>query len=122
MFKKLTLAGAAFAMGAVSLVPATPAMAQRYDRGYSYDRGDRYGYNDRRVYRGGDRRYYNNYRARQKCNDGDGGTIIGGVAGGLLGNQIAGRGDRTLGAILGAAAGALAGRAIDRSDRPNYCR
>ena len=120
MFKTLTLAGTALAMGVASLVPATPAMAQRYDRSYSYDRyGDRQGY---RSYRGDDRRYYNNYRARQKCNDGDGGTIVGAIAGGLLGNQVAGRGDRTLGTVLGAVGGAVAGRAIDRSDRPGYCR
>ena len=38
------------------------------------------------------------------------------IAGGLLGREVAGRGDRTVGAIIGGAAGALAGRAIDRSD------
>lgn len=118
MFKKLTLAGAAIAMGAASLVPATPAMAQRYDRGYSAQRYDDGYYG--RTYRGNRNSY--NYRARQKCRDGDGGTIVGAIAGGLLGREVAGRGDRTLGAILGAGAGALAGRAIDRSDRPGYCR
>ncbi|NCT11144.1 MAG: glycine zipper 2TM domain-containing protein, partial [Rhodobacterales bacterium] len=35
--------------------------------------------------------------------------------GALIGNEVAGRGDRTLGAILGAAGGALLGREIDRS-------
>jgi len=84
--------------------------AQRYG-GY-YNQGQRY---DRRyaqrTYYGG--RYYNHYGRR--CS-GSTGTIIGAIAGGLLGNEIAGRGDRTLGAILGAGAGALAGRAIDRSD------
>lgn len=120
MFKKLTLAGAAFAMGAAALVPATPAMAQRYDRGYSYDRYDR-GYNNNyRSYRGNDRRYYNNRRS-DRCND-TGGTVVGAVAGGVLGNVVAGRGDRTLGTILGGAIGALAGREIDRGGQPGYCR
>ena len=123
MFNKLMLAGSAFAMGAVSLVPA-PAMAQRYDRGYGYGRHyDGYGY-DRgyRSYRGRDYNY-RSYRAREKCRDGDGGTIVGAIAGGLAGNALAGRGgDRTLGTILGAGVGAVAGRAIDRSDRPHYCR
>ncbi len=124
MFKKLTLTGAAIAMGAASLIPATPAMAQRYDRGgygYNYDRGYN-GYNDSgyRNYRGNDRRYYSNRNDR--CKDGDGGTIIGAIAGGLLGHEIAGRrGDRTLGVILGGAAGAIAGRAIDKSDPPRGC-
>jgi outer membrane lipoprotein SlyB len=40
--------------------------------------------------------------------------LIGGAVGGLAGNEIAGRGDKTLGTILGAAGGALLGREIDR--------
>lgn len=124
MIKQFTLAAAALAMGATAVIPATPAAAQRYgDRYYGqrYDgqyNGGRY-YNDGRYY---DRGYRNSYRARQKCNDGDGGTIIGAIVGGLLGNSIAGRGDKTLGTVIGGAGGALAGRAIDRSDRPDYCR
>lgn len=125
MFKKLTLAGAAFATLATA-VTATPAMAQRYDRGYGYDRGynDGYGY-DRgyrdRAYRGYDRRYAN--RGSHPCKDGDGGTVIGAIAGGLAGNALAGRrGDGTLGAILGGVVGAVAGRAIDKSDPPRSCR
>jgi hypothetical protein len=127
MFKKLSLIGAALAMTGTALIPATPAAAQSryvyndsrgyygdrdyrgYDRGYGRDRG----YRDYRRYDRDDRRYYRD-RARDKCNDGDGGTIVGAIA--------AGRGDRTLGTILGGAVGAIAGREIDRSDRPGYCR
>jgi uncharacterized protein YcfJ len=121
MFKKLTIAGAALAMGVTTLVPATPAMAQRYRDGYS--QVDRYG-NPYRQYRGRDYAYRGNrgYRAAQRCRDGDGGTIVGALAGGLAGNAIAGRGDRTLGTILGGVVGAVAGRSIDRADRPGYCR
>ncbi len=125
MFKTFTLAASALALGATALVPAA-AEAQRYgsryERGYdgyqgSYQRGgyDR-GY---REYRGNDRRY--NARNRRGC-DNTGGTVIGALAGGLLGHTIAGRGDRTLGAVLGAAGGGLAGNAIDKSDNPRYCR
>ena len=125
MMKKLTLTGAALLMGATSLVPATPAMAQRYyDNGYNsgYAQVDRYG-NPVRQYRGRDYNYRNrNFRAAQRCRDGDGGTIVGALAGGLAGNAIGGRGNRTLGTILGGAVGAIAGRSIDRADRPNYCR
>lgn len=130
MFKQLTLAAAALTMGTTALVvPTAPAQAQGYygyngDAGYYgqryRDRRDYRRYDDRRYY-GNDRRYYRN-RARERCNDGDGGTIVGAIAGGLLGNQVAGRGDRLLGTIIGGGAGALAGRAIDRSDRPGYCR
>ena len=76
-------------------------------RGYrddrNYGRGDynrRYGY-DRREYRG------------QRCS-GTNGTILGAIAGGLIGNGIAGRGDRTLGTVLGAGGGAVIGNSIDR--------
>lgn len=127
MFKKLSLIGAALAMTGTALIPATPAAAQgRYEyrdgRGYYGDRDYRRYDRGYRNYRGYDRRYNNRYRAREKCRDGDGGTIVGAIAGGLAGNAIAGRGDRTLGTILGGAVGAIAGREIDRSDRPGYCR
>lgn len=126
MFKTLSLAGAALLMGAGALAPAA-ADAQRYggyDRGYStgyyggYDRGGYNGYRDGyHDYRGYDRGYY-----RDRCNSGTGGTIIGAIAGGLLGRTIDTRGDRTLGTVLGAGAGALAGNAIGRSGNPGYCR
>jgi uncharacterized protein YcfJ len=121
MLKKLTLVGAALAMTTGALVPAAPAMAQ--SRGYNSGYGQNYrGYDN--SYRGYDRSYRDDRRStrRDKCNDGDGGTIVGAIAGGLLGNTIAGRGDKTVGTILGGAVGALAGRSIDRSDRPGYCR
>ncbi len=40
------------------------------------------------------------------------GTIAGGVIGALVGSQVAGRGNRTGGAILGGAAGAVAGHQL----------
>jgi len=130
MFKKLSLIGASLAMGAATLIPATPAMAQNgyyrdYDGGREYRgdrayRGDRYerGYRNR-GYRG-DRRNYRGYR--DNCRrDGTAGTIIGAIAGGLLGHEVVGRrGDKTAGTIVGAGVGALAGRAIDKSD--SRCR
>lgn len=122
MFKTFTLAVSALAMGAATLVPAA-AEAQRYgdyNRG-GYDRG--YDRSDYREYRGNDRRYnYRNNRNNRRGCDNTGGTIVGALAGGLLGHTIAGRGDRTLGAVLGAAGGGLAGNAIDKSDNPRYCR
>ncbi|MBN8806588.1 MAG: glycine zipper 2TM domain-containing protein, partial [Sphingopyxis terrae] len=42
--------------------------------------------------------------------------IIGAIAGGLAGHEIAGRGDRTVGTIIGGAVGAIAGRAIDKGN------
>ena len=139
--KFLVNLGAALAMGAASLAAtATPAMARDHYRGY--DRGDYYngyrgdrGWRGDRGYRGdyyrgyrGDRYYRNNYyrgdryRGGYRCRDnGTGGTIIGAIAGGLLGNEVGkgsgryGRGDGTTGAIIGAGVGALAGRAIDRN-------
>lgn len=119
MIKNFSLATAVLAMGASALVPVSAADAQRYRNSRYYDNG-RYerSYADERGYNRG----YRDYRARQKCKDGDGGTIVGAIAGGLLGRTVDTRGDRLLGTVLGAGAGALAGRAIDRSDRPEYCR
>ena len=144
--KFLVNMGAALAMGAVSLAAtATPAMARDgYYRGYErgdYYRGNRGGYRGdyyrsnrgNYYYRdGGDRYYRNNYyrgdgyrgyRGGYRCRDNStGGTIIGAIAGGLLGNEVGKgsgsygrRGDGTTGAIIGAGVGALAGRAIDRN-------
>lgn len=61
-----------------------------------------------RVYRGSDGRYY-----CQRSN-GTTGLIVGGIAGGLLGNALAGRHSETLGTLLGAGGGALLGQSIDR--------
>jgi outer membrane lipoprotein SlyB len=108
MTKTLTLALAA--AGLMLTGVAVPAAAHdngyRYNGGYSqYDNG--YG-----QYDGHDRRRYRNGR----CDNGRGGTIIGAVAGGLAGREVAGRGDKTVGTIIGGALGALAGRAIDKSN------
>lgn len=137
MFAKTFAFAAVAALTAATMTP-TAAEARHYrgDRHYSQGyyggdafrggrsyRGDRH-YRGDRYYRGGgryysDRGYYRGYRGR--CRDsGTGGTIIGAIAGGLLGSEVAGggrydRGDRTTGAILGAGVGALAGRAIDRN-------
>ena len=68
-------------------------------------------YQNTRVWRGDDNRYY------CRKSNGTTGLLIGGAAGALLGREIAGRGDRTLGAILGAAGGALLGKSIDGGTR-----
>lgn len=72
--------------------------------------------NDDRVYAGTDGRYY----CRRP--DGSTGLIVGGAAGGLLGNVIDGGRSRTVGTLLGAAAGALAGRAVDRNRQQIRCQ
>jgi len=63
-----------------------------------------------RVYVGNDGRYY------CRRSDGTTGVIVGGIAGGVLGNLIAPGGSKTLGTIIGAGAGALAGGAVDQSN------
>lgn len=89
--------------------------ADRYYRDDQSYRERRLSRNDR-VYRGQDGRYY------CRRNDGTTGLIVGGVAGGLLGNIIAPGGSQTLGTLLGAAAGAAAGRSIDRNNNNVTCR
>ena len=124
MFTKLSLAAIALSIGAAAVAP-TAADAQRY-RGYDqYNNG---GYYDRGYYdRGYDaRRYDNRYDARRyqyrdrRCSNGGTGTVLGAIAGGLVGNA-ADRGGMG-GTLIGGVAGALAGRAIDKSGNPRYCR
>lgn len=96
---------------------ASLSQAAEYRRGDRYDRRYDRRYNDRRY--NNDRRHYSNNRYDRRyrqCDNGDGGTVIGAIAGGLAGHEIAGRGDKTVGTIIGGAVGAIAGRAIDRSD------
>jgi hypothetical protein len=131
MFKKIALS-TAVAVSALAAIPSAASAQNGY--GYYDARGNgyhnqyrendrRYGqrYNNQRY----DRRYanqrynnqrYGNYYGNRCRSDGSTGTILGAIAGGLLGREIAGRGDRTVGTIIGGAAGALAGRAIDRGD------
>ena len=89
--------------------------AGRYYRDDRRYRERRLSQNDR-IYRGNDGRYY------CRRNDGTTGLIVGGVAGGILGNVIAPGGSGLLGTVLGAAGGALAGRAVDRSSSETRCR
>jgi hypothetical protein len=85
---------------------------RRYDTRY-YDSRGRY-LEPRRisrnsyVWRGNDGRYY------CKRDNGTTGLIIGAGVGALAGHSIAGRGDRTLGAVLGGVLGGVLGREIDR--------
>jgi hypothetical protein len=54
--------------------------------------------------------------------DGTTGTIVGGVAGGLIGRAIDGGRRSAVGTLLGAGAGALLGRGIERSGTAANCR
>lgn len=78
--------------------------------GYAYSNDGYYLRDDDQIYRDANGNYY--------CRKPDGttGLIVGGLAGGILGNIIAPGGSKTLGTILGAGAGALAGTAIDRNN------
>lgn len=68
------------------------------------------------VYRGSDGRYY--------CKRGDGttGLVIGGAAGGILGNVIDGGRHRGAGTLIGGALGALMGRAVEQNQNEIRCR
>jgi Glycine zipper 2TM domain len=104
------------------LLLASPASARgggyynEYPAEYNNSRYDNNNsYNNYNNYDDGDYYRERNYRGRS-CSKGTGGTIIGAVAGGLLGRTVVRRGgDRTAGTIIGAGVGALAGRAIDKS-------
>lgn len=84
----------------------------RDDRRYRERRLSR----DDRIYRGRDGRYY------CRRSDGTTGLIVGGLAGGVLGNIIAPGGSKTIGTVLGAIGGAAAGAAIDSGSRNDGIR
>ena len=91
-----------------------------YDPSRYYRSGNQYQErvlsSDDRVYAGNDGRYY------CKRSDGTTGLVIGGAAGGVLGNVIDGGRSRTVGTLLGAALGGLAGRAVERNQQEIRCR
>ncbi|NIJ34449.1 glycine zipper 2TM domain-containing protein [Sphingomonas oligoaromativorans] len=109
---------AALSMTAAPFAANAQYHGDRHDRGgWSerdyHDDGPRY--RDGRGYRDGPGRRDGRGRPdRHRCRDGTTGTIIGAIAGGLLGNAVAGYGDRTAGTIIGGGVGALAGNAIGR--------
>ena len=108
-------------LGLCAAVSLPLAACSDYDGSY----GNRPGYASDR-YRSGDGPYHLRdrdriYRDRNgnyycKRPDGSTGAVVGGLAGGVLGNVIAPGGSKTLGTILGAAGGAIAGQAIDRNN------
>jgi hypothetical protein len=109
---------AALSMAAAPFAADAQYYGGRHDRGGWQDRDDRGpppGYRDGRGDRDG-RGYYGGRGRpdRHRCHGGTSGTIIGAIAGGLLGNAVAGYGDRTAGTIIGGGVGALAGNAIGR--------
>lgn len=63
--------------------------------------------------------YYGN-QGFDPCRSSGAGAVIGAIAGGLIGNGVAGYGDRGLGTVIGAGLGAVTGTAIERNGRCGY--
>jgi len=92
--RKVLLALSAASMVTSMVVPLTQADARRHQY---------------REWRGRDGRTYCRH------SNGTTGMVVGGVTGALIGNGVAGRGDKLLGTGVGAVAGVFGGRAIDRT-------
>lgn len=104
----------------------------RYSQGY--DERDENGYDPARYYRSGpnyqervlspEDRVYAGNDGRYYCRRSDGttGLILGGAAGGILGNVIDGGRSRIVGTLLGGAVGAVAGKSIDQNQSQVRCR
>ncbi|HEX7856449.1 MAG TPA: glycine zipper 2TM domain-containing protein [Sphingobium sp.] len=97
-------------LGIAALLPLAACDDDGYGGrpGYSSDRNGYYMGDNDSIYRDNGGRYY------CKRSDGTTGTIVGGLAGGVLGNVIAPGGSKTLGTVLGAAGGAVIGNQVDR--------
>ncbi len=124
----LALASAAASLPATSVLADPPRHApahgyrDKHDRDYrgdrhrsAYDSRGRYREPHRidrnsHVWRGRDGRYY------CRRDNGTTGLLIGAGVGALAGHELAGNGDRTLGAVLGGVLGGVLGREIDRGD------
>lgn len=94
--KKITFA---VALSATLLITAAPAFARHHYESYVGKDGKTY--------------------CRQTKESATQATIIGGAAGALLGNVVAGHGNRTAGTLIGAAGGAAAGHAVGRRKQHN---
>jgi hypothetical protein len=124
----------ALALATLTLSATAPAaFAQPYDNGYADSQADyaaqqaqyqqaRRDYDAR--YGGGayDRYYhdhpaYPGYRAceHKKANNEVAGTLLGGIAGAVVGSNLAHGGGRTGGAVIGGVAGAAIGNTVGRS-------
>ncbi|MFA7440709.1 MAG: glycine zipper 2TM domain-containing protein [Sphingomonadaceae bacterium] len=93
-----------------------------YRPGYRYDnrRYDNVRYNNGRYnnasYNNG--RYWWGRDGRINCrrDDGTTGLIVGALAGGTLGNVVAGHGDKVLGSVIGGTLGAIIGKEVDKGN------
>ena len=92
----LALAALSLAVPVSMAVPTDGAQARKH---YRY-----------KEWRGRDGRTY------CRKSNGTTGLIVGGVAGGLLGNALSDGRNATLGTLLGAAAGAALGSSVDRGE------
>lgn len=122
----LTLALAS-AAALLNPAPASPVALPVPTSFHSQEVADFQRRDERRAYREGRRdarrqaryegRYWRGNDGRYRCQRSNGttGLLVGAGVGALIGDQVAGRGDKTLGAIVGGLGGAAAGRAIDRS-------
>ncbi len=102
--KNKIILGVLLSLAPCSLLLPTEAMARH--RQYSHYDNGRY-----KTFTGSNGRTY------CRKSDGTTGAIIGGVAGGVIGQEVAGNGNRTIGTLLGAGLGVVGGRAIERRRR-----
>ena len=95
---------------------AAPAAAQWHEpvqqAGWNNDWDDRRGNWDDRRGDWNDRR--GDWNGRCRRSSGGTGTVVGAIAGGVIGNQVARRNDRTVATVAGAVVGGLLGRSIHR--------
>lgn len=90
--------------------------------GVDYDAADNYASAPPPPVAQYDRDYDPAFLEACRRDSGLGGAAIGAAAGGLAGNRIAGRGNRTGGTLIGAGVGAIAGMVIDKAEDRERCK
>lgn len=118
--KKLVLTAVAATMFTAPALAHPPSHAPAH--GWRAKQAYAQSYQAPRYYYDGNRAYYGGRAFDGACrkDSNTGGTILGALAGGVAGNVIAGRGDKTLGTVAGAGIGGLIGRELDK--RKYSCR
>ena len=114
-----TIVSAILALSMLSTPVAAVAHEGRHhrERSHHHEHGRGHHRDDWRGDRHEGRKHAREVRKRCEQDSNTGGTVLGAIGCGVLGNIIAGKGDKTLGTVIGAGVGGVVGNRIDNADK-----